>query len=174
MLISESYKEQIRFLHEKQPGWGSANKHKATISSMITACQSQDILDYGCGTGELGKSLPFAIKEYDPGIPGKDTAPEPADIVICSDVLEHVEPEFVDNVLFDLQRCVKKMGLFQISTRTAKEFLPDGRNAHLTLMNWDWWVRKIGNLFHITSLRMDHYLVGGGQDIVIIVTPSEK
>ena len=45
--------------------------------------------------------LTFEIKEYDPAIPGKDSLPEPADIVVCSDVLEHIEPNYLLNVLVD-------------------------------------------------------------------------
>jgi hypothetical protein len=59
-------------------------------------------LDHGSGKETLANALPqFTVRGYDPAIPDLDTHPEPHDLFICTDVLEHVEPEFVDMVIDD-------------------------------------------------------------------------
>ena len=54
-----------------------------------------------------------------------------ADLVCCIDVLEHIEPELIDNVIFDLSTIVIKFGFFSIHQGPAGKILLDGRNAHL-------------------------------------------
>lgn len=102
------------------------------------------ILDYGCGAGTLGTALkaqawPFDFREYDPAVPGKDAMPRPADLVVCTDVLEHIERDRLDTVLGHI-RALSMQGTFLvISTVPAHKSLPDGRNAHLIVESPDWW-----------------------------------
>jgi len=69
--------------------------------------------------------------------------------VTCIDVLEHIEPELLENVLDDLQRVVDKYGLFTIHTGPAQKILPDGRNAHLIQQPLAWWSEKLIKRFTI-------------------------
>ena len=111
--ISAEYKALNQREHAERAEWGrGAGLYVDLVHDLIRATGSGDILDYGCGKGSLQELLNFPIKQYDPGIPGKDASPEPADIVVCASVLEHVEPDHVDDVLADLRRCTKKVGLF--------------------------------------------------------------
>jgi hypothetical protein len=114
---------------------------------------SRDVLDYGCGQRTLERELGFQIKNYDPCIPGLDDAPLPADIVACTDVLEHIEPGCLDAVLDDLQRVTRKIGFFVIATRPAKKVLPDGRNAHLIQEGVHWWLPKLESRFAILQVK---------------------
>ncbi|HUV66463.1 MAG TPA: class I SAM-dependent methyltransferase [Sedimentisphaerales bacterium] len=101
-------------------------------------------------------SQPIEITEYDPGIPGKDDPPEPHDLVVCIDVLEHIEPDYLDNVLDDLKRVIKLCGFFTIASGPAGKLLPDGRNAHLIQQDMGWWIPKFEKRFVIHSLaRVD-------------------
>ncbi len=75
--------------------------------------------------------------------------PEPRELVACIDVLEHIEPECLDDVLDDLRRCVLKYGIFTIHTKPAQKILPDGRNAHLIQEQPDWWKEKLNKRFTI-------------------------
>jgi hypothetical protein len=79
--------------------------------------------------------------------------PDPADIVACTDVLEHIEPECLEDVLADLRRVTKKMGFFTIATRPAKKFLSDGRNAHLIQQDARWWLEKLWAKFHVQQFN---------------------
>ena len=82
-------------------------------------------------------------------IEGKDKPAHPADLVICIDTLEHIEPDYLDAVLTDLMRCTKKVGYFIINTKAAGKTLPDGRNTHLIQEGKDWWKERIEKYFTI-------------------------
>jgi hypothetical protein len=119
---------------------------------LAESLQTTSILDYGCGKGYLSRSLPFPIWEYDPAIPGKEESPRPADLVVCLDVLEHVEPDRLHFVLDDLGRCVRKMGYFVISTGPAKKTFGDGRNTHLIQRDKQWWEKTLGKFFTVGKI----------------------
>ena len=123
------------------PGWGASGASWAlVVKAFAQSINAQTILDYGCGRGTLKKALVgWDVREYDPGIVGKDELPAPADLVVATDVLEHIEPELLDNVLEHI-RSLAKIGIFfNIATSAAKEILPDGRNAHLIIKPPMWW-----------------------------------
>jgi len=86
---------------------------------------------------------------YDPAVVGLDDPPSAADIVVCSDVLEHVEPECLLDVMDDLRRVTKWVGIFTVATSPAKKILPDGRNAHLIQKPFDWWCTLITRRFNL-------------------------
>lgn len=164
-LISPEYRSLNAQLHVDNLSYGvGGGKHAKTVIKLAEEIKSTSILDYGCGKGYLAKEIPFPIWEYDPAIPDKQESPRPADIVICSDVLEHIEPDHLLLVLDDLRRCVKKVGYFIIHTGPAQKTLPDGRNTHLIQKGEQWWKRKLSNFFtvgKITALGPElHILVG--------------
>jgi hypothetical protein len=59
------------------------------------------------------------------------------------DVLEHVEPTFINDTLSDLKNRCNKIMHHVIACHPAKRVLNDGRNAHLIIENPDWWKIKI-------------------------------
>ena len=132
MLVSKSYSELNRQLHAADPSWGTtADRWLPEIKGLMAQYRPLSILDYGCGKAVLANHIPF-IRCYDPNVPGYDAPQEkPAELVLCIDVLEHIEPECLDAVLDDLKRLVKEVGFFVICTAPAVAHLPDGRNAHL-------------------------------------------
>lgn len=165
MLISENYKELNKQLHETRPDYGiSGAKYAEHILEFSRMANTRDILDYGCGKRTLQDALGFDIRNYDPCIPGFDTPPEPAEFVVCTDVLEHIEPECLDEVINDLRRCTKKIGFFTIATRPAKKFLADGRNAHLIQADAKWWLDRLWGTFKVTQFN------DFGGEILVIVT----
>jgi 2-polyprenyl-3-methyl-5-hydroxy-6-metoxy-1,4-benzoquinol methylase len=161
--ITPEYLELNRRLHATGEFGVSGSRWGPSVLQICSLLGTRDILDYGCGQRTLEKSLGFAIRNYDPCIPGVDTPPEPADIVVCTDVLEHVEPDCIDAVLDDLKRLTRAAALLVIANRPAKKVLPDGRNAHLIQQPRDWWLPRLAQRFAI------HQVEGNEAEIVFIV-----
>jgi hypothetical protein len=145
MLISDEYKKLGSLLHETDIEYGDGKpwlRHR--VLETVKWSQSNSILDYGAGKCILAKSLPLlSIKSYDPCVPGIDNKPEPADLLVSCCVLEHVEPECLDDVLDDMRRCSLKAALIIVTTVPSSKILNDGRNAHLIINSIDWWMPYI-------------------------------
>ncbi|WP_157063890.1 class I SAM-dependent methyltransferase [Methylobacterium tarhaniae] len=153
MPISESYRQQNAELHNRYASYGTSSKRwHDKVNELSEKLNPKSILDYGCGKGLLAAGLPaLSIREYDPAIPGKDKIPESADLVICTDVLEHVEPDMLEAVLSDLARVTQLCAFLNIAIRPAKKVLSDGRNAHLIIEPPEWWQAHIERFFTILS-----------------------
>ena len=165
MLITDEYKSMQAELH-KNPDYGvSSTLYAPIVDMVISQYQIKELLDYGAGKCRLRDSLEKPVKytPYEPSNQLWDATPEPSELVACIDVLEHIEPELLDNVLDDLKRLVLAYGIFTIHTGAAKKILPDGRNAHLTQENWDWWEKKLSSRFGIIK----HISINNG--IVVLV-----
>lgn len=149
-VISAPYRALNAQLHRDNLGYGvGGGKHAELVQKLAATLETTSVLDYGCGKGYLAKALPFPIWEYDPAIPEKAETPRPADLVVCTDVLEHVEPELLLGVLLDLRRCTKRVGYFVIHTGAATKTLADGRNAHLIQRDAQWWRQQLQQLFQV-------------------------
>lgn len=155
MLISEEYRKINNELHVKDAKFGNGVKYDPKdLLKLCDKLDTTDVLDYGCGKGLTAESwgFPFAIKLYDPAIPQYMATPEPAELVLCLDVLEHVEPECLEDVIKDLFRVTKRMGVFLIDTKPSTLILPDGRNAHLSLHTGEEWREKLAKYFDIVFI----------------------
>ncbi len=104
-LISEEYRKMQQDLHQN-PNYGVASvQYAPTVADILNQVRPTELLDYGAGKGRLGETLktlmpsPPAIRHYDPARPDWSATPQPAPFVTCIDVLEHIEPELLDNVL---------------------------------------------------------------------------
>jgi len=155
MTISQAYSQLNRKLHEKNQNYGGHGDRYAKVVRKLAASKSvNSILDYGCGKGALAEALDFPIWEYDPCVTGKERPPRPADLVICTDVLEHIEPELLAATLEDLSRVILQTGFFAIHTGPSSKTLDDGRNTHLIQQNLDWWKAKLGIYFDVVFAQM--------------------
>lgn len=164
-LISQSYVEQNRALHSVGNYGISSSRWAPSIFALCKQLDTRDVLDYGCGQKHLEMTLGFDIHNYDPCLPGLDASPEPADLVACTDVLEHIEPECLDAVLDDLKRVTKRLGFLVIDTKPAGKVLPDGRNAHLIQEPPEWWLPKLWERFKVMQLSVL------GREFLVIVKP---
>lgn len=134
-LISPEYAALLRECHQ-DPQWGTSAHLWVDKVRELARSYGPTILDYGCGKGVLREHL-YGVTNYDPAtFPER---PEPHDLVVCLDVLEHVEFAMLPSVLEDLRKLARKALFAVIATTPAMKTLPDGRNAHLIVENGDWW-----------------------------------
>lgn len=174
--ITEEYRRLQQELHQS-PNYGVASLAFAPlVADLIRQAGIKSLSDYGAGKKNLLKGLGEAgisgieYLPYDPAFP-EYGPPQAADLVCCIDVLEHIEPELVDNVIAELARITTKLGLFSIHMGPAAKVLSDGRNAHLIQKPSSWWLPKLVRHFEILQLQT-HQTMGHG--IWVIVRPKEE
>lgn len=152
-LISAYWLEQNKLKHQKELNWGIGGiGFLIPILNFAHKLMAKTILDYGCGKGLLGQLLQnngFAISNYDPAIFGEDNIPFPCDLVVCTDVLEHIEIQYLNNVIDHIKSLANKGIFFTISTKQAIHNMPDGSNAHKIIAGEEFWIKQIREGFDI-------------------------
>lgn len=153
VLITPEYRALNVELHNTAPRYGTSGhkwaEHVATLAAIVGAAS---ILDYGCGKQTLAASLQGVdVRGYDPAIPGLDKLPDPADLVVCTDVLEHVERECIDDVLDHIRSLTRKAALINVSCRVGGRQLPDGRPAHILVRPVDWWAKRMAPFIRLDA-----------------------
>jgi len=173
MNISSEYQKQLRILHESEKSFGGGSKADI-VAQIISTLEIGSLSDYGAGKKELRNRLllEFGIEinyfPYDPAFPEYGDASS-ADLVCCIEVLEHVEPEFLQSVLNQLAKIVIRYGFFTVHCGPSSKFLPDGRNAHLIQKPISWWLPNISEYFEIQWLRKT-----STQGFAVLVSPKEQ
>jgi hypothetical protein len=172
--ISTEYLDEQKLLH-LNPNYGVASLSFAPIvADLVRQTEIRSISDYGAGK----KNLLVGLKrsgidaiDYYPYDPAFDEYGEPrsADLVCCIDVLEHIEPDKLENVLAELARITINLGFFSIHMGPAAKVLSDGRNAHLIQQPSSWWLPKLVKYFEILHLQ-SHQMMGNG--IWVVVKPK--
>ena len=140
-----------------------------TLMSLIKENDCKTLLDYGCG-----KAIPYdkdRCKEvdlrnpiqklcnlksfdlYDPAYEKYATLPNKKyDIVVCTDVLEHIAEQDINYVLTEILSHSKKIVFLNISCQPAlkhfKEGKFKGKNVHISVFDPSWWGHKIGNIWN--------------------------
>lgn len=150
MLISREYLRQQRALHRSNVYGAASRKWAAVVAGAIELWQPRTILDYGAGKCALREALGPELlagrkfKEYDPAVPELEKVPGGVfDLVVCIDVLEHIEPKCLDEVLNHLTSKTKTHAFLTVHTGPAGKTLKDGRNAHLIQKPIEWWRERI-------------------------------
>lgn len=128
--------------------------HKDAIGKLIRRRNATTVLDWGCGRGDPYRGPHkvwrewgikwFDIWLYDPSFPSHDKTPPAGkqfDLVICSDVLEHVPGEDVDEFVLNLFAHTRGHVWASVCCRPAKKTFPqNGENLHVTLHPLQWWI----------------------------------
>lgn len=156
MLISNEYRSLNERMHDSKPHYGLGGARWADdVATLARGIAARTILDYGSGKSSLSKALmhAFEVYDYDPAIPANARRPSPADLVVCTDVLEHVEPECLIDVLGDMAELAEKAVFLVVATCEAAKHLPDGRNAHLMVASSAWWVERLMRWWRMDRFR---------------------
>jgi trans-aconitate methyltransferase len=141
MNVSDEYKQQLKQTHESK-NWGTTANLPKEVVAAIEKYKPKSILDFGCGKGQIVEVLKqnypnMTVYGYDPAF--NDKLPDNVDMIMSTDVLEHVEPNQLANTLADLDKRCNIVQYHLIACFKAKKVLPDGRNAHLIIETPDWW-----------------------------------
>jgi hypothetical protein len=172
--ITEEYRELQQELH-KNPNYGVASLQFAPlVANLFKQLKAESISDYGAGKRNLLVGLNQlkvnpVYRPYDPAFPEYGD-PQSADLVCCIDVLEHIEPELLDNVIAELASITTKFGFFSVHMGPAAKTLADGRNAHLIQKPTSWWLPRLCQHFDILSLQ-SHQIMGNGFWVVVKRAP---
>lgn len=145
-LITEDYRKANEHLHATTDFGTTAPKFQDAIRDVAFGFKCATALDYGSGPRKhVEKMLHPRVKvvSYDPCVAGLDAEPERADLLVSCDVLEHIEPDLLDNVLDHMARLTGRVAFLSIATGPARKVLPDGRNAHLIQEGAEFWLPRV-------------------------------
>ena len=173
MYISQSYQNLLVESHNNKFFSGGSQKFNF-IANYITADIST-ILDFGCCWGELVDKISteypnINCQGYDPGVSRFMSLPnKPSDMLICLDVLEHIELEFLESNLQLIDTLFTKKAVLLVACYPAGKYLPNGKNAHLIIENDQWWEDKFSQSIngHITN-KISHDVGKGFEHIYLI------
>ncbi len=152
-LTREELIKQYKKIHtEKHYGYTSQNLLYLLLP-FVKELAPKTILDYGCGQSDLvnllrkeldpqNKGLVTAYK-YEPAIEEHSILPvTSADLVINTDVLEHIPTKDLEEVIKKIISISNK-AIFIICNKKAIETLDDGSNAHCSVYPPQWWLDVI-------------------------------
>ena len=160
MLITPAYAKEQRKMHKNENYGAASKKFAPRIAKIIKERNPKSILDYGAGKcalrDALGKTLTGRrFFEYDPGVKAISASPQRQfDMVCCIDVLEHVEPDCLNDVMADIRRLTKRFAVLTIHTGPAGKTLSDGRNAHLIQEPMPWWEQRLAEHFGSVTVHL--------------------
>lgn len=169
--LVEQYARLHRDTHYQKHGW---SRFAPLADLAVLELNAKTVLDYGCGGGVLLRHLAqlpgVSVYGYDPAVPEYATMPiKNADIVLCTDVMEHIPECDVNDVLSDIRE-ISKFAFFNIALvpprNKACPNLPDGSPLHCTLRSAEWWQDKIMEHFD----NVGYTLTGKRGRSVVIVT----
>lgn len=146
------YIKQYKLLYKRKKNYGKTSiKLYDMLKKIINDLNISSVLDYGCGKSKLldliKKNKKIKIYRYDPAIKKySKLTKNKTDLVICTDVLQHVP-------LYDLDRVLKEIKskgiyiLFYIKCTNHKTKLPNGTYANCTVYDKKWWLEKLSNYY---------------------------
>lgn len=152
------YKEQYIKLHKGAGRFAGFSLWPVVpdILNLVESGEVKSILDYGAGKGRVWTSgglrtyvrrKGVEVKLYEPGLPEwSELLNKRFDLVVCTDVMEHVPEDEIDAVLNNINIRCSKYCLFTIDTRPASKVFPGTKdNVHVTIKSEDWWRDKVKN-----------------------------
>lgn len=153
--VSAEHIQQYQAIHRNTRYGVSGYKFAPHIQLCVLELRPATLLDYGCGQTDLTQAvqgLGVQLHRYDPAIPALSTlAIARADLVVNTDVLEHVPEEGIEPYLAHIAGLTTH-ALFSVSTCLAQEILPNGQNAHCSVKEPEEWLRIIRRHFPESEL----------------------
>lgn len=141
------YLDEYKRLHDSGVFAGYSLLHFAdNIYNMIKDTGSYTVLDYGSGKGyqyskkKIDLYWGVEVDCYDPGYEPFNVLPDKVyDGVVCTEVLEHVPEDEIDNAMQQIFARATKFVFLSISLGVASKRFSTGEQIHVTLKTADWW-----------------------------------
>jgi SAM-dependent methyltransferase len=155
------YIDQYKKHYEAKPSYGKKTRRQdrlpLDLQKDFDRLKPRKVLDYGCGHADSLSFIKGNFKryKYDPAIEEYSKLPEGEhfDIIICTDVMEHIPVQGIKDILEWIRRHAY-FAFFSMSCVKAVNILPDGSNAHCTIYAPEEWRYIIGSIFSNHSIRM--------------------
>jgi hypothetical protein len=144
--------------------------HTKEIGKLVQQYGARRLLDYGSGRGDAYRSPHrihkqwglhwFDVVLYDPAFERLDEHPRGKfDGVLCSDVLEHIPEDDVEDFIGRLFDHARKFVWASVCCRPAKKTFPDGvTNLHVTLHPLEWWQAKFAEVAKLMGSEVPFHL----------------
>lgn len=120
---------------------------RATLSTYFTEYTGVDVSQYIISLNKSNRNGNYIHASLDRLGFIKDNY----DVAICSDVMEHIPPEEVDNVIRSISSLSVVDYYFVISTRKSVILDKDKKNLHLSVFSAAIWRSKLLQYFEISS-----------------------
>jgi hypothetical protein len=158
-VISAAYRLEQQALHATGTYGTASIEYAPLVTEILNNLHITHLLDYGCGSllnlyKHIKPTHKLTYQAYDAGVLEYSDSPVPAQMVACIDVLEHIEPDYLENVLDEIKRCTETILFATVHTGPAVKVLSDGRNAHLTQQPMSWWLPKFWERFDIQTVQV--------------------
>lgn len=164
-MITNEYKKQLQTLHSRKK-FSENNLWYDAVKEFLGKEKPSSLIDFGCSHGglisKIKKDFPniSIVEGYDPGVPEFEKLPiRIYDTLISTDVIEHIEPEILEETLKYIESLFTQSAWIIIACYPAKKFLPDGRNAHLTVNPPVWWLDKIKKTMRHSTIIWQEIIV---------------
>ncbi|MFK7850338.1 MAG: methyltransferase domain-containing protein [Akkermansiaceae bacterium] len=171
MITDEKLIEQYQHMHKSSKYGRTARSAVATLQLCLDEVKPSSVLEYGCGQSRLSDVLAkpgMTYDRYDPAIPSIAKIPaEKYEFLINTDVLEHIPEKDLDSVLSHF-RSLTEHAYIRISTRLARNLLPNGENAHCTVWPGEKWLEFIKRYYPDAQMPYDE----AGETCVILTWNS--
>lgn len=167
--ITKEYLALQRELHEAGEYGRKGDRWAEKVEGLYKKYNCTSLLDYGAGARRLEREIgpKLNMKSYDPAIPKIAAPPEPADLVVATDVMEHIEPECIEDVMAHIRSLTRVVFFSVIGMEPAMKFLSDGRNAHVLLRSRDWWL----DLYGKHKFAIDDVTEKGARSLIVVARP---
>lgn len=168
----EAEKYEIMWSKDGYREWSPGEDHYDSIMTLLTPEPSSTFLDLGCGTGRLTQKLAqnffatgvdFAGNCLDEGVKvgfvkaNLWSLPDflQASYGVCCDVLEHIPPEKVDEVLANIAKAITTGVYFRIDHDRDSAGALIGVPLHLSVHDQTWWAQKLSEHFRLVRVYGD-------------------